>query len=413
LTIIKYSIYIAAGDWINKQKETDVRNATPILVLILALPIFMIPGCGDNSNGPDNNPPNAPSSPSPANGATDQSLNLTLSWDCSEPDGDPMTFDVYFGTAETPAVLSENQTAFSYDVDNLSTSTTYYWMITAKDDHGHETDSPIWSFTTVGSPACNIDGWNSATHLFAHMYEPSLTADGQTMYLSDTEKIYVSTKSGGSWSIPEELPEVINEPGAIGEIRNPSITGDGSTLYYYRGIEGSDVPYWYSTKVNETWQTPQPVDIEFGDLYPTHHFLISWDGTKFWFSAWDPVNPWDPSDDIYYCESNGSIWSNPVSFDEINSEDYREMDMAVSGDGNTFYFVSAGRPEVSGLYSIWITCFIGGQWSEPVPMGDAINMTNYSERYTPAVTFDGSQFYFGAYDGAMSDVGIFFSNSTE
>ena len=169
-------------------------------------------------------------------------------------------------------------------------------------------------------------------------------------------------------------------------------------------------PYWYSTKVNNTWQTPQPVNINFDDLYPTHHFAISWDGTKFWFSARDSTSFYT---DIYYSELNGSVWGEPVSFDEVNSEDYSEMDMAVSRDGNTFYFVSADRPEVSGLYSIWITCFIDGQWSEPVPMSESINMADYSERYTPAVTYDGSQFYFGAYDGTMSDVGIFFSNSTE
>ncbi|MCD4736948.1 MAG: hypothetical protein K8R53_12965, partial [Bacteroidales bacterium] len=42
-------------------------------------------------------PPSPPSNPSPVNGAIDQPINTNLSWTCTDPENDPLTYDVYFG----------------------------------------------------------------------------------------------------------------------------------------------------------------------------------------------------------------------------------------------------------------------------------------------------------------------------
>lgn len=94
-----------------------------------------------------NQAPNPPSSPSPADGANiGSAVSATLSWTCSDPDGDPLTYDVYFGSGTTPPRVSQGQTGTSYNTGNVLDNPQYYWRIVAFDDHGHSTSSPLWVF---------------------------------------------------------------------------------------------------------------------------------------------------------------------------------------------------------------------------------------------------------------------------
>jgi hypothetical protein len=102
-----------------------------------------------------NQPPNEPNSPNPENGATDVSINSILSWNCSDPDEDPITYDVYFGTNSPPSLVSSNQTSKSYYPGTLDFGTIYYWKIIAWDDSDTFNQSPIWSFTTIDNDPPN------------------------------------------------------------------------------------------------------------------------------------------------------------------------------------------------------------------------------------------------------------------
>jgi hypothetical protein len=96
-----------------------------------------------------NNPPYTPSNPSPADGAINVELTADLGWTGGDPDGDPVTYDVYFGTTSPPPKVSSNQSATMYDPGTLTYATTYYWRIVAWDSHGASTAGPIWHFLTI------------------------------------------------------------------------------------------------------------------------------------------------------------------------------------------------------------------------------------------------------------------------
>ncbi|MBI3195418.1 MAG: SUMF1/EgtB/PvdO family nonheme iron enzyme [Ignavibacteriae bacterium] len=96
-----------------------------------------------------NNPPNQPSNPIPSDSETNVTTSPTLRWSCNDPDGDTLTYDVYFGTDHPPATkVSSGQSDTSFNCSILDTNRTYYWNIIAKDSNGDSTISVIWSFTT-------------------------------------------------------------------------------------------------------------------------------------------------------------------------------------------------------------------------------------------------------------------------
>ena len=96
-------------------------------------------------------PPDPPYNPFPPDGKTGVDVNATLSWLCNDPDGDDLTYDVYF-EAENPfpnELVSNNQTENSYDpAGSMEFNTDYYWKIVAWDSKGASTVGPIWHFVT-------------------------------------------------------------------------------------------------------------------------------------------------------------------------------------------------------------------------------------------------------------------------
>lgn len=90
-----------------------------------------------------------------AAGVVKPTLNSTISttttileWTASDVDNDPLTYDIYFGTAASPPLLISNQTLKTYTVSSLTPNTTYYWRIDVKDNKGGKTIGQIWSFKT-------------------------------------------------------------------------------------------------------------------------------------------------------------------------------------------------------------------------------------------------------------------------
>lgn len=101
-----------------------------------------------------NQPPYYPFYPNPENGSSNISINLSFSWSCSDPESDPLTYDVFFGTENPPALVATAIADTFYNPGTLNYNTTYYWKIVAHDDHGNSTEGEIWSFTTKETWEC-------------------------------------------------------------------------------------------------------------------------------------------------------------------------------------------------------------------------------------------------------------------
>jgi len=94
----------------------------------------------------ENVPPNEPINPDPSNGETNVDKNHDLTWDCSDPNGGLIKYDIYFGTENPPPKLASNITGKSYNPGEMVYKTIYYWKVVAWDNFGAYTSGPIWSF---------------------------------------------------------------------------------------------------------------------------------------------------------------------------------------------------------------------------------------------------------------------------
>jgi|GEM_PF-5862411 len=100
-----------------------------------------------------NRPPTAPSNPSPAMSASGQPIDLSLNWIGGDPDiGDVAMYDVYFGTSTLPPYLAGDVQATTYTLQTLQYNTFYFWRIISRDNHGLQTNGPLWSFSTCAEP---------------------------------------------------------------------------------------------------------------------------------------------------------------------------------------------------------------------------------------------------------------------
>ena len=125
--------------------EVKVKYAACIII-ILILCIFLC--C---TTKPENHPPNEPSAVYPLSGDIDIFIIITLYWSASDPEGDPLTYDIYFGTTSPPSLMQSNISETEVDPGTLQYGSTYYWRVDAKDDQGNITESDIFQFETMAS----------------------------------------------------------------------------------------------------------------------------------------------------------------------------------------------------------------------------------------------------------------------
>jgi len=126
-------------------------------------------------------PPACASLVAPANNSSACPGATTLSWGAvAEATG----YDVYFGTTNTPPLISANQAGTTYNAGNLAVGT-YFWRIVPKNAAGDATGCATWSFskadnvfpTISGCPAAPLTANTQAPNCTAVVNFPTITAN--------------------------------------------------------------------------------------------------------------------------------------------------------------------------------------------------------------------------------------------
>ncbi len=90
----------------------------------------------------------------PKDGATGEKRKMNLFWDFYDPNGDPVTYDLYLGMSSPPPLLHPNYVHPAgtprYTIGGLEPDTTYYWSLKARDPKDGRSEGPVYTFTTEG-----------------------------------------------------------------------------------------------------------------------------------------------------------------------------------------------------------------------------------------------------------------------
>ena len=160
-----------------------------------------------------NLPPEEPTFPNPENNTTDVELDTYIAWACIDPEEDPLTYDVYFGTQENPTQLIADDISNNYfNLPTLDFLTQYYWKVVASDAE-NSTSGPVWTFTTI--PEQGEDKIVFASYLTGDY-------DLYTMNLDGTE-----------------LTPLLTLPGS--EERTPTCSPDGTKIAFASDLNGGGI----------------------------------------------------------------------------------------------------------------------------------------------------------------------------
>jgi outer membrane protein OmpA-like peptidoglycan-associated protein len=184
------------------------------------------------------------------------------------------------------------------------------------------------------------------------------------------ENVFVTYKSGNSWSEPRKISANINT-----EYNDAaaSLSPDGKTLFLYSEEGGGDI---YISKFDGTdWSKPTPLSRNINSQYWETCASISPDGKKLYFASNRPGGYGEL--DIYVSEldSKGQ-WGKAVNLGPTVNTPGHDDSPYIHYDGVTLYFSSDGHPRL-GNSDIFVTEFKGGKWTKPENIGYPINSWEY------------------------------------
>ena len=124
-----------------------------ILPIVIVLAIGTGGGCLCWLTGDCTEKVTPPSNPTPANGAVEVPVSISLSWEGGDaPNGTTVRHDLYLSANNPPALYRPSVSGRSLTLDSLAQARTYYWQVVIIEENGRHIKGPVWTFTTVYPP---------------------------------------------------------------------------------------------------------------------------------------------------------------------------------------------------------------------------------------------------------------------
>lgn len=202
---------------------------------------------------------------------------------------------------------------------------------------------------------------------------PILTRDGRTLYLYSNRPgglggfdLFVSTRTGDSWSVPENLGPRIN---SVADEYDPAVSPDGTRLFY---------------SSNRSDQLQKRIAAEGGVA-----------NSKDW-PATLRAQATSATFDLYLAQraDANSPWQTPRALDELNRIDASEGTPFISSNGAFLYFAS-NRPARAGEatnFDIYRARIVGARFDQVENLGPGVNSA--ANEMEPALSNEGFRLFF-------------------
>jgi hypothetical protein len=189
-------------------------------------------------------PPWPPFDPGPGDGSSSNALYSQLSWDCFEPDGEDLTFDVWWQPSfSDSSLIGDDITEMTIDPGDLEPDKIYYWKVIASDASGNSTAGPWWRFKTrTASNKPPIEPWGE--------YPPD-----------DAIGVPLSVRLSWNCSDPEDGPLTYSVTmGAAGGTLTQIASGLTDAFLDADGLDPSAEYEWYVIATDDhSNMTPSPM----------------------------------------------------------------------------------------------------------------------------------------------------------
>lgn len=175
----------------------------------------------------------------------------------------------------------------------------------------------------------------------------TIDAKGQSLLLASNRSgtrggfdLYESSQVREHWSKPKNVGESLNSEA---DEFDPSLSGDGLTLYFVRRATGetADIFESHRQSIDATWSAPQAVTAVNSAESHERSPAISPDGKFLYFASNRVARSGDASQfDLFRASLQGGVVGTPIRVRDGIESAADDVDAAFAGDGRTLVFAS-------------------------------------------------------------------------
>lgn len=238
-------------------------------------------------------------------------------------------------------------------------------------------------------------------------YAPTIQADGKTIIFeanrsitSGSFNLFSTQLENGTWQPPISLDKINSSGDSLDLIGGPSISFDGNILYFFRSVGvRANLEIFYSVREKDGWGVPvnigSPINTEGYEGFPS----ISADGSTLYFVRQNVAGPVSKElrkelmfcTSIYMSKKNSTgEWSIPEKLPWPINQDC-EKAPRIMADGRTLIF-SSNRPGGYGGFDMFQSTLNDlGEWSIPFIL-DYVNTDKDDQ--LPCISAQGDLMYY-------------------